>query len=277
MPGLNTLIKQASRGADLYFVFRFLRLLTMDYKKTSAYKLGIIDEKGNALKSSKDLNTVEEKAAYTLLHRLVFRIRRLLQKVPIVGKSILLNYATALFLLKEQNNPRLISDDEYLERKLMEFLNTGDWKDDAKLLKEQIENMNKKTFQEFLYEGKMDEEGPTVGVSAVSGLGVKDPDVVLSYWKKKEDEKKVKKKRKEYVKEEVRREKFAGKDVFIVDQDTFYRCRMGKRQYHRYDKYVGDGPVGQAIREYGLKHPARPIIIQNGDNGPMIYLKYGRS
>ena len=37
MPSLNTVIKQASRGADLYFVFRFLRLLTMKYEKTDAY------------------------------------------------------------------------------------------------------------------------------------------------------------------------------------------------------------------------------------------------
>ena len=45
MPSLNTVIKQASRGADLYFVFRFLRLLTMKYEKTDAYKYGIIDKK----------------------------------------------------------------------------------------------------------------------------------------------------------------------------------------------------------------------------------------
>ena len=40
---LSSIIGQASRGADLYFVFRFLRLLTMDYKKTDAYKFKIID------------------------------------------------------------------------------------------------------------------------------------------------------------------------------------------------------------------------------------------
>ena len=99
MPTLNTVIKQASRGADLYFVFRFLRLLTMKYEKTAAYKLGIIDKKGKPLKRSSELESVDEKAAYTMLHRLVFKIRRLIEKVPIIGKSILLNYAAALFLL----------------------------------------------------------------------------------------------------------------------------------------------------------------------------------
>ena len=46
MPTLKNVINQASRGADLYFVFRFLRLLTMKYTSTNAYKLGIIDKKG---------------------------------------------------------------------------------------------------------------------------------------------------------------------------------------------------------------------------------------
>ena len=69
----------------------------------------------------------------------------------------------------------------------------------------------------------------------------------------------------------------AGKDVFIVDNDMFHDCRMGKKKYHRYEKYVGTRKVGQAIREYGLKYPKRPIILQNGENGPMLYLRYGGS
>ena len=117
MPSLNTVIKQASRGADLYFVFRFLRLLTMKYEKTDAYKYGIIDKKGKILRKSSELETTDEKASYTMLHRLVFKIRGLIEKVPILGKSILLNYAAALFLLKEQKNPRIWTDENYAIRK----------------------------------------------------------------------------------------------------------------------------------------------------------------
>ena len=122
MPALSTIIGQASRGADLYFVFRFLRLLTMKYEKTDAYKLGIIDKKGKPLKRSSDLETVKEKSSYTMLHRLVWKIRGLIEKVPLLGKSILLNYAAALFLLKEQNDTRVWTDENYMKRKLMEFL-----------------------------------------------------------------------------------------------------------------------------------------------------------
>ena len=110
MPSLKKVIQTASRGADLYFVFRFLRLLTMNYKKTNAYKFGIIDEKGKALKKSSELESSKEKASYTMLHRLTWKIRRLIEKVPLLGKSILLNYAAALFLLKEQKDPRIWTD-----------------------------------------------------------------------------------------------------------------------------------------------------------------------
>jgi hypothetical protein len=154
MPSLSSIIGQASRGADLYFVFRFLRLLTMKYESTSAYKLGIIDKKGKALKRSSELESTKEKASYTMLHRMVFKIRRILEKTP-AGRFV--NYAAALFLLKEQKNTRIWTDDGYMKSKLLEFLET-DWKADAKFLKEEVDNMEKKSFKTFLSEKKSIEE-----------------------------------------------------------------------------------------------------------------------
>ncbi len=152
MPTLNTVIKQASRGADLYFVFRFLRLLTMKYERTDAYKYGIIDKKGKPLKKSSELETVDEKASYTMLHRLVFKVRRLIEKVPVLGKSILLNYAAALFLLKEQENKRIWTDENYMERELNKFLES-DWEEEAEQLKEAFRGQYGKTqADEFLTE-----------------------------------------------------------------------------------------------------------------------------
>ena len=159
MPSLKKVIQTASRGADLYFVFRFLRLLTAKWTSTNAYKLGIIDKKGNALKKSSDLTTTEEKASYTMLHRLTWKIRKLIEKVPLLGKSILLNYAAALFLLKEQKDPRIWTDEGYMKRKLMEFIET-DWETDAQLLKEEVDNMEKKSFQ-FLREATVETEAST--------------------------------------------------------------------------------------------------------------------
>jgi len=112
----------------------------------------------------------------------------------------------------------------------------------------------------------------SIGSGGTAGL-----DLGLNFKKKKEDVKKAKALRKQMVGEEVQRTTFAGKDVFIVDSETYYNCRLGKKKYGRYEKYVGNGKVGQTIREYGLKYPRRPIILQNGESGPMLFLKYGRS
>ena len=172
MPSLTNIIKQASRGADLYFVFRFLRLLTMKWTKTDAYKYKIIDSKGNALKKSSELESIKEKAAYTMLHRMVFKIRRLIEKVPLIGKSILLNYAAALFLLKEQKDARIWTDDGYMKTKLMEFLKT-DWEANAKLLKEEVDNMDKKSFKTFLSEKKsIDESQELQAMMALDDAGI---------------------------------------------------------------------------------------------------------
>lgn len=113
--------------------------------------------------------------------------------------------------------------------------------------------------------------------NSVGGGGIAGLDIGLTAKKKKEDTDKAKALRKQMVGEEVQRTTFAGKDVFIVDSETYYNCRLGKKKYGRYEKYVGDGKVGQTIREYGLKYPRRPIILQNGESGPMLFLKYGRS
>ena len=460
MPTLNTVIKQASRGADLYFVFRFLRLLTMKYERTDAYKYGIIDKKGKPLKKSSELETVDEKASYTMLHRLVFKVRRLIEKVPVLGKSILLNYAAALFLLKEQDNKRIWTDENYMERELNKFLES-DWEEEADQLKEAFRGQYGKTqADEFLTEGDPCYWGDTKSLKKYKkmtpGESVneremtdaekkKREEIVLSLKKKKKDfqdrygddwenvmyatatkmamgenmkkftefqegergpcwvgyvqqgmkkkggklvpncvpeeveigeDKKwhyynldrgvyrlqkdnngkiigkmhdrqkemragfpnadevlsttkqaaakvaklneqvgvrkvdfvdgvtedspppvnaaptapdsgnvqyqepvlgKKKKKKKIDEAKIITSTFAGKQVFVVDSDMYHQCRLGKQKYHRYEKYVGNKRIGKAIREYGIKHPKRPIILQNGENGPMLYLRYGRS
>lgn len=192
---LSSIIGQASRGADLYFVFRFLRLLTMDYKKTDAFKFGIIDNKGKALKKSSELESTNEKASYTMLHRMVFKIRRLLEKVP-GGRFI--SYAAALFLLKEQKDARIWSDDIYMKTKLLEFLET-DWEADAKFLKEEVDNMDKKTFKSFLTENQDIEESQELqALMALDDEGIeavidKKGKIVINKKDKKNAEKALKK------------------------------------------------------------------------------------
>lgn len=79
--------------------FKILKMLTTPWKRTKAYKHGIIDREGNLIK---DVDTLDrkEKKAYTLLHKLVFNLKRMLDKVPF-GKTNFGSYAAALALLKE--------------------------------------------------------------------------------------------------------------------------------------------------------------------------------
>jgi hypothetical protein len=98
------------RAGDLVYTLRFLRLLTTPFEETKAFKLGIIDEKG---KRNKDVrvDSTEERDAYTPFHRLVFNIKKVLEKVPGGGTTIG-SYAAALYLIKEKFS---INDKQILE------------------------------------------------------------------------------------------------------------------------------------------------------------------
>ena len=129
--------------ANLYFIYKFIRILTTPFSETDAFKLGIVDENGKILKKHRKLKTQEEKDAYTLMHRLVWKLKRLMEKIPF-GKSRLASYAAALWLIKE-NKDDSISEEE-LQESFLSFLET-DWENDALILKENYEgDLDKKTF-----------------------------------------------------------------------------------------------------------------------------------
>ena len=78
------------RAIDLFVTYRFLKLLTTPFEKTDAYKLGIIDEKGNRIRQEKSTKPAvrtfhsEVKNAYTILHKLVFNIKKIFAKFKMV-------------------------------------------------------------------------------------------------------------------------------------------------------------------------------------------------
>jgi hypothetical protein len=86
---------------DAYFVYKFLRALTKAWTEMDAFKLGIIDASGNRLKKNSELSS-EEKNSATYFDRLVWNIKRLLEKIP-GGKTKLMSYAAAAFLIKENS------------------------------------------------------------------------------------------------------------------------------------------------------------------------------
>jgi len=64
------------RFVDSLIAYRILTLLVTPFENTEAFRRGIIDEKGKELKKMSDLKSVEDRDAYTLLHRLVYRIKK---------------------------------------------------------------------------------------------------------------------------------------------------------------------------------------------------------
>lgn len=73
----------------------------------------------------------------------------------------------------------------------------------------------------------------------------------------------------------IRRRKFAGKQVFVVDPTTYHKAYLGKRKYEHYEKYLEGSPFAEEIRAYGRKYWDEPIILENEQTGAMVYLKYG--
>ena len=90
------------RAIDLLITYRIIKLLVTPFEKQEAYKYGIIDKDGKVLRKTKDLKTAKEKDSYTVLHRFVFNLKRLINIVP-GGKSKLGTYAAALGLLLKEN------------------------------------------------------------------------------------------------------------------------------------------------------------------------------
>jgi len=91
----------AGKALDIYIAYKFIQLLVVPFDQTDAYKLGIIDDEGKILRKRKELNTDEEKKAYpSIFYTLVWKIKKLLEKLPF-GKSKLASIAAAAYFLKE--------------------------------------------------------------------------------------------------------------------------------------------------------------------------------
>ena len=107
------------RAIDLLITYRVIKLLVTSWEKQAAFKLGIIDEKGKVLRKSKTLKTREEKNSYTLLHRFIFNLKRMLQKVGLGSRIASFGVALALLIREGKFN----DESKYLlENELLEYL-----------------------------------------------------------------------------------------------------------------------------------------------------------
>ena len=106
----------AMNVVDTVIVFRILKMMTRKWSEMDAYKFGLIDDNGKRIKTKKP-KTSEEKNSFTLLHRLVFNLKRVLELLPF-GRTRLASYAASLALLKEHFE----IDGKYLEESFYTYL-----------------------------------------------------------------------------------------------------------------------------------------------------------
>lgn len=107
---------------NAYLAYQFIKILTTPWEETEAFKNGVIDATGKQLKKTGELKTQEQKKSFTIFHKIIFNLKRILSKFP-GGKSRIASYAAAMALLKE-NNENLREDDlELLENLLIDYIN----------------------------------------------------------------------------------------------------------------------------------------------------------
>ena len=143
---------------DLFMVYSFVKRLATPFDKWKAYETGVIDERGNILKSRKDRRTIDERKSFGKFDLLVLKLKKLLEKVP-GGKTRLGSMAAALWLIKEHNEPNseLISEED-MRIGLLESMN--------------IVRLNEELYGPF--DNLLSEDAPvnSVGSGNIAGVGV---------------------------------------------------------------------------------------------------------
>lgn len=91
---------------DNLLAFRILNMLVQGFTETKAFELGIIDADGRQLIKIQDFTSSEQKNAYNYLTRLVFNIKKIINKMP-GGSSKIQNLIAAMFLIKENFNNKI--------------------------------------------------------------------------------------------------------------------------------------------------------------------------
>lgn len=227
-----------SRIVDNLIAYRILSMLVTPFKDTKAYQLGIVDETGKVLKKSSDLKTAEEKDSYNYLTRLVFNMKRIINKLP-GGESRLRNIIAAFFLVKEsyQSGDRSTAQMQQKLEDLMKLMENG-----VVLAEEEI------TVNQYL---QIFEE--------VSGAPTNSTGAAVS------------------TNEPVIRKKGRKFASFNVKPEVLTRFQKGKKKYKKWSEYLNlQDETEMQIYNFARKNPKAVIVLKNGDQQKAIrFNRYG--
>lgn len=108
---------------DLFLVYQFIKRLATPFDEWEAYKLGIIDDRGEILLKRRNM-TVKQRNVWGKFDVLVLKLKRLLEKLP-GGRSRIASYAAALWLIKESEERDVdMITEEIMEEELNQYINT---------------------------------------------------------------------------------------------------------------------------------------------------------
>lgn len=223
-----------SKIVDSLLALRIIYLLTVPIEDTDAYKLGLIDANGGNLKKAK---TPEERKATSMLHRLVWNIKKVFNLVP-GGKTRLGSLAAAYLLVKES------VENGHTEAEALRHFN---------------ENFDRlwgipfagKEIVEDAFEALMeDAPGNVAGAGVSTDTPMKSPNRAKI----------------------VRR--FA---EFTVDDETFNKFKKGKAKYRKWADYLNlEDSSQKQIYDFAKRNPAGIIVLKDS-KGTLKGIRYSRN
>ena len=121
---LNEAQKDITKVVGAFTVYKFIKLMATPFRQMDAYKLGIIDDKGNFLKKSEEFTTDKEKRSADVFNRLIINLKKIIKKLPDPRfQAQMKNVATAMILIKEEAE-KIGADGDMVIKEIKKYLLT---------------------------------------------------------------------------------------------------------------------------------------------------------
>ena len=137
-------------AVDTLIATKIIHLLVQDFSQWDAFKKGIIDAHGQLIIHNPATMTQDQHEAWTMLHRLVWRLKLILAKVPMANNKFA-SFATAYLLVRESLERDVECEDYYT------------------IFEAKVKCISKEEL------ALVEEVANSVGAAGVSGLETKEP------------------------------------------------------------------------------------------------------
>jgi hypothetical protein len=91
---------------ELFYTVKFIKAFIIPWKDQLAFKLGLIDDKGNELKKKGELKKQKDKDEFSSINRVAWELKRQIQFYPGLNSNLILHLwrlLTSRFIVKEED------------------------------------------------------------------------------------------------------------------------------------------------------------------------------